>query len=129
MKKTDVKVELIKIFAETAYEKARVDEKFIANYLQIMWTNMFQECRQAIRSGRNEITISDFTVSAYSGKFPSHERDTVYMKMVPYIQEELDKNGIPYEKDFYTVSKITRFKIMVADLRTYAGAERLETLM
>jgi hypothetical protein len=129
VEKKDVKVELVKIFSETEYERAYIDDKFVENYLRAMWRNTFENCRHAIKAGRNELVIDDFIVSSYSGNYPTHERANVYAHMLPYIQQELNDSGIPYTTDYYTLNKILRFKLSVDDLRTFSNVEQLQSLL
>jgi len=128
VEKKDAKIELIKIFSETKYEYAYIDEKFIANFIKVMWRNIFDATKSAIKSGRKEIVVDDFIVSSYSGSFPPHERSNVYDQMLPYIRRELENSQIPYIEDQYTLNKITRFKINMEDLKKFSNVEKLELL-
>jgi hypothetical protein len=129
VQRKDVKIELVKIFVETEYEHAYIDDKFIENYLQVMWKRIFEDCRSAIKMGRTDICVDDFVVSSYSGGYPSHERADVYNQMLPHIQEALDDSGIPYKSETYTISKTLRFKINVEELREFANVEKLQLML
>ena len=128
MEKKEAKLELIKIFSDTKYEYAFIDNVFIENYIKIMWSNTFESCKTAVKSGKKDIFIDDFTVSSYSGKFPPHERSNVYERMLPLIQKELSDSGIPYESELYTFNKITRFKLNIDELKKFSNFETLEIL-
>ena len=129
MEKAELKRELVKLFTETQYECAYIDDVFIQNFIGVMWDNILTSCKNAIKSGRSEIYIDDFTVGSYSGKFPAHERSEVYNKMLPHIEEELVKSNIPYTSEFYTFGKIQRFKIAIENLREFANVEALQSLI
>jgi hypothetical protein len=126
--KTDTKLKLIKIFSDTKYEYAFIDDKFIKNFLQLMWKNIFDSCKSAIISGSKQIYVDDFTVSSYGAKYPAHERSNVYQQMLPHIQQELDDSGIPYTTDLYTMNKTKRFRIDIEELKKFSNVERLEIL-
>lgn len=128
MEKKDAKIELIKIFSETKYEFVYIDDKFIDNFISVMWKNIFDNTKFAIKTGRKEVVVDDFIVSSYSGKYPPHERLHVYEKMLPYIRYELDNSEIPYVEDCYTINKTARFKIDLEDLKKFSNFERLELL-
>jgi hypothetical protein len=128
VEKRDAKLELIKIFSETKYEYAYIDNKFVANFIRVMWKNIFDSCKSAIKSGRKEIVVDDFIVSSYSGNYPPHERTSVYDQMLPYIRQELDNSEIPYIEDHYTMNKTARFKIDLEDLKKFSNVDRLEIL-
>jgi hypothetical protein len=128
VEKKDAKIELIKIFSETKYEYAYIDDKFVANFIKMMWKNIFDTAKHAIKSGRKEIVIDDFIVSSYSGQYPPHERSSVYDQMLPCIRKELENSEIPYIEDCYTINKVARFKINMEDLKKFSNVDRLEIL-
>jgi hypothetical protein len=128
VEKKDAKIELIKIFSETKYEYAYIDDKFVANFIKMMWKNIFDIAKHAIKSGRKEIVIDDFIVSSYSGQYPPHERSSVYDQMLPCIRKELENSEIPYIEDCYTINKVARFKINMEDLKKFSNVDRLEIL-
>ena len=129
MEKVDLKRELVKVFTETHYECAYIDDAFVQNFIGVMWENVLNACKNAIRTGKSEIHIDDFTVGSYAGKFPAHERGEVYSHMLPYIEEELIKNNIPYSSELYSFGKIQRFKIVIEDLREFSNVEALQSLI
>jgi len=128
VEKKDAKIELIKIFSETKYEFAYIDDKFVANFISVMWKNIFDNTKCAIKAGKKEIVVDDFIVSSYSGKYPPHERSHVYEQMLPYIRYELENSEMPYIEDCYTINKIPRFKIDLEDLKKFSNVERLAIL-
>jgi len=128
VEKKDAKIELIKIFSETKYEFAYIDDGFVSNFIKVMWKNIFDNTKSAIKSGRKEVVVDDYIVSSYSGKYPPHERSNVYDQMLPYIRQELDNSEIPYIEDCYTINKTARFKIDLEDLKKFSNVERLELL-
>jgi hypothetical protein len=128
MDRKEAKLELLKIFAETKYECAYIDDAFIANFIKNMWKNIFDYCRVAIRSGQKQIYIDDCFVSSYAGNYPAHERSSVYEYMLPYIKQELDNVEVPYTTDLFTMSKMTRFKIDIEELKKFSNVEKLEIL-
>lgn len=129
MERKDVKLELLKIFSDTKYEFAYIDEAFIVNYIRVMWKNIFDTCKTAIKSGREDITVDEMFISAYSGGYPPHERANVYQHMFPYIKEELDNSEIPYTMCEATFSKLIKFKVSIEDLKKFSNVDRLEALL
>jgi len=128
MDRKEAKLQFLKIFSETKYETAYIDEEFIANYISLMWKNTFDNCKREIRSGGRYITVDDFTVPAFSGHYPPHEKAAVYEHMLPYVQQELDDAEIPYTTEL-SISKVIRFKIAIEDLKKFSNVEMLETLL